>query len=96
MTSTAWRQKVEMIVKAALPAVTVSAADEKTFSFALGLRMVVVSLMKDTALLAPSFAAGGTIASRLESRVQHLDVSPYSFDEDAAEAAAEAIVSHHR
>jgi hypothetical protein len=46
--------------------------------------------------IAPTFAAGGTIASRLESRVQHLDILTFVISEATIDVAVEAVLAHLR
>jgi hypothetical protein len=96
MTGTDWLRLVEAAVQARIPDVEVTRADEATMSVSRGLRVVVAHVVGDVAIIAPSFAAGGSIASRLESRVQHLDVQSYGLSETAADAAADAVIAHLR
>jgi hypothetical protein len=68
--------------------------DDETMSLSRGLRVVVVHVVGDVAIVAPSFAAGGTIASRLASRVQHLEPTSFGLHPEGADAAAISVVAH--
>ena len=94
MTSEVWIIQVRLAVLDALPDLEIFSADDRTTTFVLGLRGVVVHVASDVALLAPSISVGRTIASRLESKVEHLDPVSYGFDEPSAGAAARAITEH--
>jgi hypothetical protein len=72
-----WLSRVRSVVKASVLDVEEFTADQKTYTFALGLRGVVVLLTETDAHIVPSIAAGSSIASRLEARVQHLDATSY-------------------
>jgi hypothetical protein len=94
MTSEAWIIQVRLIVLDALPNLEIFSADDETTTFALGLRVVVIHLTGDLVLLAPSVTAGRTIASRLESRVQHREVQSFGLTDNAVFGAAELILDH--
>jgi hypothetical protein len=96
MKTDAWLTEVRSLVASGLPEVETSSADETTATFALGRRGVVVHLTTDIALLAPSVSAGNSIASRLESKVEHLDVQSFAVNERSISAAADAIIGHLR
>lgn len=96
MTGIEWLRRLERIVQVHVADVEITHTDDATISLALGLRIVVAHVIDDVAILAPSFSAGGTIGSRLESRVQHLDVTSFGMDERSADAAAAMVVAHHR
>jgi hypothetical protein len=96
MDANGWLAAVERAVCSQLEGVDASRADEETLTLAVGTRGVVLHTSRGVALLAPSFAAGGTIASRLTSRVQHLDPTSYALGDGTVSAAAEAVIAHLR
>jgi len=83
-------------VRATLPDVQISRPDEDLLTVNLGTRTIVVHVVDDVAILAPSFAAGGTIGSRPQDRVQHLEMTSYGLTPEAAGAAAAAALEHLR
>jgi hypothetical protein len=96
MDSATWLESVKRIVSAELEDVELSWADDATLTLMLGTRGVVVHLVAGAAFLAPSFAAGGTIASRLKDRVQHLDPLSYTVSERTIAPASDSILAHLR
>jgi hypothetical protein len=96
MDSATWLGLIEGAVHAALPHVDVSRSDDDLLTLSLGTRSAVVHVVDDVAILAPSFAAGGTIGSRLQDHVQHLEMTSYALTPDAASAAASIAVGHLR
>lgn len=96
MDSDTWLRSVERTVRAELEHVELSWPDDDTLTLMLGTRGVVLHVTGGVALLAPSFAAGGTIASRLKDRVQHLDPLPYAVTEGTIVHASDAVVAHLR
>jgi hypothetical protein len=89
-----WLRDVERVVCATLPNVEISRPDDGMLTLALGTRAVVLQVAGDTVIFAPSFAAGGTIGSRLADRVQHLEMTSYAHAPEAVTAAAGAVVAH--
>jgi len=96
VTGSDWLRRVETASKSALPEIDVTRTDDPTMSLAIRLRVVVLHVTKETGILAPSFSAGDSFASRLENRVQHLEPTSYRLDEGAADAAVIAILAHLR
>lgn len=94
MDAAEWLRLVEDAVHASLPNVEISRPDDDMLTLALGARGVVLQVSGNVALLAPSFAAGGTIGSRLQDRVQHLERTSYGLTREAASAAASAVLGH--
>ena len=94
MTSDAWLTEVRTLVLSELENVDARASDEKTATFAVSRRGVVVHFRGDRVLLAPSVSAGNSIASRLESKVQHLNIETYTVDGRSIVAAADSIIGH--
>lgn len=91
-----WLGLVEGVVRAQLPLADVSRPDDDMLTIALGNRGVVLHATGNTVILAPSFAAGGTIGSRLKDRVQHLEMTSYAMTDKTVEPAANAVVGHLR
>jgi hypothetical protein len=91
-----WLGLTEGAVHARLPEVEISRPDDDMLTLALGTRGVVLHDSGGVALLAPSFAAGGTIGSRLKDRVQHLEMTSYAMTEATVGPAADAVVGHLR
>lgn len=89
-----WLDELVKRVNEKLPGVELFRADAKTMSLALGNRVVTVLDTGTVALLAPSFTAGGSIASRLAERVQHMEPSSYDIGPATVEAAAAAVIAH--
>jgi hypothetical protein len=50
----------------------------------------------DVVWLSPCFAAGGTLGSRLQDRVQHFEVQQYGLNEATIDVAVDAVVAHVR
>jgi hypothetical protein len=96
MDANAWLEAVEHAVFEQMEDSEVSRADDDTLTLALGTRGVVLHTARGIVLLAPSFAAGGTIASRLESRVQHLEPMSFALSDGTVSTAASEIVAHLR
>jgi hypothetical protein len=96
MDSGGWLHLVERMVRAELEQVELSWVDDDTLTLALGTRGIVLHVASGTAFMAPSLAAGTTIASRLQNRVQHFDAAAFSLDETSSVAASAAIVAHLR
>ena len=96
MTGSDWLRRVETASKTALPQIDVTRTDDSTMSLALRLHVAVLHVTEEMGILAPSYSAGGSIASRLENSVQHLEPTSYRLDEVAADAAVTAILAHLR
>jgi hypothetical protein len=94
MTSDVWLTKVGNSVELRLEGVEVSRADDDTLTLAIGTRGVVLHATRGVALFAPSFAAGGTIANRLENRIQYLEVESYAVNESTVPTVVDAAVAH--
>jgi hypothetical protein len=94
MNGSDWLDDVARRVCERVSNVDVSHPDDKTLGLSSGLRTVVIHVDGAQAWLAPSFAAGGTLGSRLKHRVQHLDIQQYSVVEATVEAAVDAVSSH--
>jgi hypothetical protein len=69
-------------------------ASSDTLTLALGNRGVTAHDAGDVVWLAPSFAAGGTLASRLQDKVQHLDIQQYGIREATIDVAVDAVLAH--
>jgi hypothetical protein len=65
-----------------------------TLTLALGSRGVTAHDAGDVVWLAPSFAAGGTLASRLQDKVQYLDIEQHGIRGATIDAAVDAVVAH--
>lgn len=78
MDAPAWLSLIRDAVCAALHDVEISRPEDDLLTLSLGTRSVVIHVVGDVAILAPSFAAGGTIGSRLENRVQHMEMTSYA------------------
>jgi hypothetical protein len=96
MTSDGWLDLVERLVRERLEFVEFSSFDGKTATFALAHRGAVVFFSDDVAVVRPNLAGGGTIASRLQDKVQHMDGWSFALNEVDAVAAADAIARHLR
>lgn len=96
MDAAAWLSLIDDAVRAALPNVEISRPDYDLLTFSLGTRSVVLHVVDDIGILAPSFAAGGTIGSRLQDRVQHLEMQSYATNDASARPAADAVLGHLR
>ena len=71
-------------------------ADDMTMSFTSDRRVAIVHVAGDVAIVVPSFSADGTVASRLENRVQHLKPTSFGPHPEGAAAAAEIVAAHLR
>jgi hypothetical protein len=91
-----WLRLVEGVVRTQMPDVDVSRPDDDMLTLALGTRGVVLHATGNTIILAPSFAAGGTIGSRLKDRVQHLEMTSYAITHGTVASAADTVVGHLR
>jgi hypothetical protein len=91
-----WLRAVEATVRESLPDVVSSWPDDDMLTLALGTRAVVLQVMGNTVIFAPSFAAGGTIGSRLADRVQHLEITSYANSATTVAGAGDAAVAHLR
>jgi hypothetical protein len=91
-----WFDELAKKVLKELPGVEEFRPDPKTMSLALGSRVAIVFDTGANALVAQSFTAGGTLASRLQERVQHIDPLSYDIFEATVESAASAIIAHLR
>ena len=96
MKAVEWLGLVEGLVRTHLRYVDASRPDDDMLTVALGDRGVVLHVTGNTITLAPSFAAGGTIGSRLKDRVQHLEMTSYEMTDRTVAAAADAVVGHLR
>jgi hypothetical protein len=96
MTGSAWLDMVATLVRAKAPEGDVSRTDDDMLACAHGTRGALVHVKGEIAIVAPSAAAGTTIASRLQARVEQYDASSYGLTAEAAQAAASAIVAHLR
>jgi hypothetical protein len=94
MNAPAWLTLIEKGVRAALPGVEISRPDDDLLTLSLGTRSAVLHVVGDVAILAPSFAAGGTIGSRLQDRVQHLEMTSYALTPEAGSVAVSLAVGH--
>jgi hypothetical protein len=91
-----WLGLIAGAVRAHLSEVEISRPDDDMLTLALGTRGVVLRAVGATVILAPSFAAGGTIGSRLADRVQHLEMTSYAMSKDTIVPVADAVVGHLR
>jgi len=96
MKAAEWLGLVEDAVRAHLPDGEVSRPDDDMLTIAVGTRGVVLHATGNTVILAPSFAAGGTIGSRLKDHVQHLEMTSYAVTDKTVVSAADAVVGHLR
>lgn len=74
--------------------VEVSRPDEETLGLSRALRTVVIHVNGTQAWFAPSFVAGGTLRSRLQDRVQHLDIQYYAVSDATVYVVVEAVLTH--
>jgi hypothetical protein len=96
MKAVEWLGLTEDAVRARLPEVEISRPDDDMLTLALGTRGVVLHATGNVVILAPSFAAGGTIGSRLKDRVQHLEMTSYALTDKTVVPAADVVVGHLR
>ena len=96
MNGTEWLDELARRVVEQLDNVETYRVDPDTLTLALGSRGVTAHDAGDLVWLAPSFAAGGTIGSRLQDRVQHLDIQQYGINEATVDVAVDAVLSHLR
>lgn len=96
MDTAEWLGLVEGAVRTRLPDVDISRPDDDMLTLALGVRGVVLHATGKTIILAPTFAAGGKIASRLTDRVQHLEMTPYAMTAGTVLPVVDAVVGHLR
>jgi GGDEF domain-containing protein len=96
VTGLQWLREVAAIVEAAFTDLDVSWPDDDTVGLSRGLRTVVAHVGGEQVFVAPSFASGGTLASRLQDRVQHLHIQQFRLSDPTIEVAADAISAHLR
>jgi hypothetical protein len=96
VSETQWLDEVARAVLEWNADVEVSRPEPETLGVSIGLRTVVIHTSGSQAWLAPSFAAGGTIGSRLQDRVQHQDIQQYGVNEATIEVAVDAVIAHLR
>jgi hypothetical protein len=96
MNGAAWLDELARRVVEQLADVEQFRSDPKTLSLARGTHGVTAHDDGDVMWLAPSFAAGGTIGSRLESRVQHLQIEQFGINEATIPIAVDSVVGHLR
>ena len=94
MTGPEWLDELKARVTVKLPEVEAFRTDPKTLSLAVGTRGVTAHVDGAVVWIAPTFAAGGTLASRLVDRVQHLDPTLYGPDEAGLANAVSAATAH--
>jgi hypothetical protein len=91
-----WLDELGRRASEQLAGVEIFRASEDTLTLAFGNRGVTAHDAGDVVWLAPSFAAGGTLGSRLHDRVQHLDITTYGVSEATVDVAVDAVVAHLR
>jgi hypothetical protein len=96
MKASEWLDELANRVAEQLAEVEVFRASSDTLTLALGPRGITAHDDGDMMWIAPTFAAGGSIASRLESRVQHLDILTFGISEATVDVAVDSVVGHLR
>jgi hypothetical protein len=91
-----WLDEVSVRVHERFAEAESSRPESDTLTLAHGLRCVVLYANGAEALLSPSISLGATIASRLQDRVQHLQIQQYGINDATVEVAADAVVEHLR
>lgn len=94
MTGIEWLNEIHARVVQRFADLQASRPEPETLGLSRGLRTVVIHVDGRQAWLAPSFAAGGTLGSRLQDRVQHLDIQQYAVAEATVDVARDAAVAH--
>lgn len=94
MTGADWLGEVAARVREHVPLAEISTPDEDLTTIMAGLRGVVIHLVGESVMVAPSASGGTTIAERLEHRVQHFDALAYAISPATLDEAARAIVKH--
>jgi len=96
MKASGWLDELARRVAEQLAEVEVFRAWPDTLTLALRTRGITAHDDGDMMWIASTFASGGSIASRLESRVQHLDILTFGINEATVEVAVDAVVGHLR
>ena len=96
MTVHDWLDHVGTRVGARVADVQISRPDDDSLGLSRGLRAVQLQGDGDRIFVGPSIASGGTLASRLQDRVQQLEFQQYGVEEATVEVAVDAIVTHLR
>jgi hypothetical protein len=94
--ATEWLDELGRRAADRLAGIEIFRASADTLSMALGTRAVTAHDDGDVIWLAPSFAAGGTLGSRLQDRVQHLEIQQYGINEATISVAVDAVLAHLR
>lgn len=96
MTGREWLDELARRVREQLPDVELTRVDAKTLTLSVGKRGVAAHDAGDAVWLSPSLEQGGPLASRLEDRVQHLEIEQYGITEPTIDVALDAVLSHLR
>jgi hypothetical protein len=91
-----WLDEVQRRILDRALGADVSRPDLATLTLAIGVRAIVLHDAGDVILFSPSFAAGGSIGSRLQDRIQYLDITRYGIDEVTVDVAVDAFLAHLR
>jgi hypothetical protein len=96
MDGSEWLDEVRRRISERLPEAEASRPEPETLTLSAGLRVIVLHDAGDVVLFSPSFVAGGSIGSRLQDRVQHLDITSYGINEATVDVAVDAVLGHLR
>jgi hypothetical protein len=94
MSGAEWISQLAQRVVAEIPGIEQFRVAPDTLSLAFGDRGVTAHDDGDVVWLAPSFTAGGTLWSRLQSKVQHLDIQTFGVSASTLCAAVDAVLAH--
>jgi len=96
MDGTQWLAAVAERVRRNIPDVEISTPDEDLATMMLGRRGVVLHVVGQRVMMAPSVSRGTTIADRIDSRVEHSDALAYSLSDSTLDEAASDVAKHLR
>ena len=96
MVGTQWLAAVAERVRRNIPDVEISTPDEDLATMMLGRRGVVLHVVGQRVMMAPSVSRGTTIADRIDSRVEHSDALAYSLSDSTLDEAASDVAKHLR
>jgi hypothetical protein len=96
MTGREWLDELARRIRERREDVDLTRVDAATLVLAVGTRGVAAHDAGDTIWLSPSLAQGGPVGTRLEDRVQHLQIEQYGISEPTIDVALEAVLDHLR
>ena len=96
MTAREWLDELARRAREQLPDVELTRVDAQTLVLALSERGVAAHDAGDAIWLSPSLTQGSPLTSRLEDRVQHLQIEQYGIAEPTIDVALDAVVDHLR